>query len=172
MEYRVELWYNIDITRELWEKMGLKTGSAESTLDDKGRVTIPVRFREYYQGGLVIAWGTERCALVMTAAEWERYEQDLRERSLKKLNFEQWEKLENKMINQAQDAELDKAGRIAIPLTLRKYANLTRDCVVINGKNRLSIWDSGVFEAYLAENDAVTRDSMNKLYSPNISPES
>ena len=151
--------------------MGLKTGSAESTLDDKGRVTIPARFREYYQGELVITSSTEPCLWIMTSSEWERYEQDMRERSSKKLNFAQWGIIENTIINQAQTVELDKAGRIAIPQALRKNASLTRDCMVINSKNRLSIWDSGVFEAYLIENNAIAKDAMNKLYSPDISPE-
>jgi len=147
--------------------MELKTGSAESTLDDKGRVNIPVRFREQYQGGLVITCGMEKCAWIMTSLVWERFEQNLRS-SGAHINEEEWEILEYKYLYQAQMVELDKAGRIAIPPTLRKYASLTRDCVVINGKNRLSIWDSGVFEAYLAEKDSIARAAMNKLGSQDI----
>ena len=147
--------------------MELKTGSAESTLDEKGRVTIPVRFREQYQGELVITWGMERCAWIMTSSVWEHFEQNLRS-SGALINEEEWEILENKLLNQAQPVELDKAGRIAIPTTLRKYANLTRDCMVINGRNRMSIWDSGVFEAYLADKDTIARAAMNKLGSQDI----
>jgi len=149
--------------------MELKTGSAESTLDDKGRVSIPVRFREQYQGDLVITRGRERCAWVMTAAVWERYEHDLRTRSKEEgLNDEEWDVLEYKIIGHAQELELDKAGRIAIPPTLRKYANLSKDCMVINGKNRLSIWDCETFEAYLEEKEPMAREAMNKLGSQEI----
>ncbi|MDR0512874.1 MAG: division/cell wall cluster transcriptional repressor MraZ [Treponema sp.] len=149
--------------------MELKTGSAESTLDDKGRVSIPVRFREYYQGDLVITRGMEKCAWIMTAEVWERYESDLRKRSKEeKLNDEEWNILEYKIIGHAQEAELDKAGRIAIPPTLRKYANLSKDCMVINGKNRLSIWDAHTFESYLDEKDTIARAAMNKLGAQDI----
>jgi len=149
--------------------MELKTGSAESTLDDKGRVSIPVRFREYFQDKLVITRGMERCVWVMTNPVWERYELDLRTRSKEEsLNDEEWDVLEYKIIGHAQEIELDKAGRIAIPPTLRKYANLTKDCIVINGKNRLSIWDSETFEAYLEEKDSMARAAMNKLGSQDI----
>jgi len=149
--------------------MELKTGSAESTLDDKGRVSIPVRFREQYQGGLVITRGMERCIWVMTVPVWERYEQDLRRRSKEEnLNDEEWDVLEYKIIGHAQEVELDKAGRIAIPPTHRKHANLTKDCMVINGKNRLSIWDSQTFEAYLEEKDTIARAAMNKLGAQDI----
>jgi len=149
--------------------MELKTGSAESTLDDKGRVSIPVRFREQYQGKLVITRAMEHCAWIMTTPVWKRYEQDLRVRSKEEgLNDEEWDVLEYKIIGHAQEVELDKAGRIAIPPTLRKYANLTKDCIVINGLNRLSIWDSETFEAYLEQKDPVARAAMNKLGSQDI----
>jgi MraZ protein len=144
----------------------LKTGSAESTLDDKGRVNIPVRFRDKYQGELVITWGMEQCAWIMTPFVWERFETVLRNSEL----FTQEERLilEDKHLNQAQVVELDKAGRIAIPPTIRKYAGLSRDCMVISAENRLSIWDSEVFAGYLAEKDEVARGAMNKLGSRDI----
>jgi MraZ protein len=144
----------------------LKTGSAESTLDDKGRVNIPVRFREQYQGELVITWGMEQCAWIMTPAVWERFVQVLR--SSEMLTQEERHILEDKHLNQAQVVELDKAGRIAIPPTVRKYANLTRECMVISAENRLSIWDCNTFDAYLAEKDALARAAMNKLGSQDI----
>ena len=146
--------------------MELKTGSAESTLDDKGRVNIPVRFREQYQGDLVITWGMEHCALVMTPEVWDLFVKRIRTSAM--LTQEERDIFEYKLLNQAQLVELDKAGRIAIPPPLRKYANLTKDCLVISAENRLSIWDSAVFEAYLAEKEAVARAAWNKLGSQDI----
>ena len=146
--------------------MELKTGSSESTLDDKGRVSIPVRFREQYQGELVITWGMEHCAWIMTPAVWERFEKTLRDSET--LTQEERLILEDKHLNQAQVVELDKAGRIAIPPTIRRYANLSKDCMVISAENRLAIWDSGVFDAYLSNKDQLARTAMNKLGSQDI----
>jgi len=146
--------------------MELKTGSSESTLDDKGRVSIPVRFREQYQGELVITWGMEHCAWIMTPAVWERFEKALRDSET--LTQEERLILEDKHLNQAQVVELDKAGRIAIPPTIRRYANLSKDCMVISAENRLAIWDSGVFDAYLSNKDQLARTAMNKLGSQDI----
>ena len=146
--------------------MELKTGSVESTLDDKGRVNIPVRFRDQYQGSLVITWGMEHCVWIMTPAVWEHFERALRNSEM--LTQEERLILEDKHLNQAQVVELDKSGRIAIPQTIRKYANLTRECIVISAENRLSIWDCGVFDAYLKESDMVARTAMNKLGSQDI----
>ena len=146
--------------------MELKTGSAESTIDDKGRVNIPVRFREHYQGKLVITWGMEHCAWIMTPEVWKNFEQTLRNSD----KFTQEEKLilEDKHLDQAQVVELDKTGRIAIPPTLRRYASLSKDCIVISAENRLSIWDTAVFDAYMTEKDTLARAALNKLGSKDI----
>ncbi|MCL2472702.1 MAG: division/cell wall cluster transcriptional repressor MraZ [Treponema sp.] len=146
--------------------MELNRGSAESTLDDKGRVSIPVRFREYFQGELIITRGMEHCAWIMTPAVWERFEKAFRNSGT--LTQEERLSAEDKYLNQAQVVELDKAGRIAIPSSIRKYASLTKECMVIRDENRLSIWDSGAFEAYLAARDEITRSAMNKLGSQDI----
>ena len=140
--------------------MELKRGSAESTLDDKGRVNIPVRFREYFQGELIITRGMEHCAMIMTPARWERFEQPAENTDV---NLKEWEVFKDKHLNQAQVVELDKAGRIAIPSHIRKYANLTRECMVIRDEDRLFIWNSDDFEGYLSEKDELAREAMNKL---------
>jgi MraZ protein len=146
--------------------MELNRGSAESTLDDKGRVTIPVRFRQYFQGELIITRGMEHCALIMMPAVWERFEQAEVNSSV--LNQEEREAFRNKHLNQAQVVELDKAGRIAVPPIIRKYANLSKDCTVIREEDRLSIWDTGDYEAYQAGIDELAKAAMNKLGSQDI----
>jgi len=146
--------------------MELKTGSAESTLDDKGRVNIPTRFREQYQEKLVITRGMEPCVWILTPAAWEHFRKNLCNSEV----FTQEERrlFEDTLLNLGDEVELDKAGRIAIPSTLRKYANLTKDCIVISAGDRLSVWDSGVFDAYLKEKEAIAREAMNKLGSRDI----
>jgi len=107
----------------------------------------------------------EHCAWVMTPAVWDRFEQAFYNSALPQ---EERLLLEDKHLNQAQVVELDKAGRIAIPPIIRKYANLTKDCIVIRDENRLSIWDSAAFETYLADRDEFARAAMNKLGSQDI----
>jgi len=141
--------------------MELKTGAAESTLDDKGRVSIPVRFRECFQGELVITWGSERCAWIMTSAVWERFERSIRNSQV--LNPKQRRDLEKKHLEEANEVELDKAGRIAIPPRIRKYANLTKDCLVIRSEDRLYIWDVATRDADIAKNDPETLEAFNLI---------
>ena len=146
--------------------MELKTGSAESTLDDKGRVNIPIRFREYFQGKLFITRGMDKCAMIMTEAVCQNFEQA--ERNSDALNQQEREAIKNKHLRLIVEVELDKAGRIAIPSNIRKYANLTRNCLVIRDEDRLFIWDSDVFEIHLTETDELARAAMNKLGSQDI----
>jgi len=141
--------------------MELKRGSDKSTLDDKGRVNIPVRFREFFRGKLVITRGQERCVWILTPALWERFEQA--EGISGELSQEQWEAFVNKYLSQAEETELDKSGRIAIPQIIREYANLTRDCIVNRDGDRLSVWDRQTWDAYLTENDPLAKVAMNKL---------
>ena len=138
----------------------LKRGSSPSTLDDKGRVSIPLRFREFFQGELVITRGMEHCAMIMTPQRWERFEQPKGDTDV---SPEEWEAFKNKHLNQAQVVELDKAGRIAIPSIIRKYANLNKECMVIRDEDQLFIWNSDDFEAYQVETDPMARAAMNKL---------
>ena len=141
--------------------MELKTGTDESTLDDKGRVSIPVRFREYFQGELVITWGSEQCAWIMTPAVWKRFEGSIR--NSKVLNPKQRRQLEAKHLEPAKVVELDKVGRIAIPPSTRKYANLTKDCLVVRSEDRLYIWDAATRDAYLSENAGETLEAWNLI---------
>jgi MraZ protein len=146
--------------------MELKTGSAESTLDDKGRVSIPVRFREHYQGELVITRGTDHCIWIMTGTVWEHFEQTLRSSEV----FTQEERfaLEDIHLNEAEKEELDKAGRIAIPPRIRRYANLSKDCTIVSAENRLAIWDSAAYDAHIREQEPLARLALNKFGSRGI----
>ena len=141
--------------------MELKTGTAESTLDDKGRVSIPVRFRECFQGELIITWGSEQCAWIMTPAVWERFERSIRNSQV--LSPKQRRQLEARHLEEANTVELDKAGRIAIPTRTRKYANLTKDCLVIRSEDRLYIWDVATRDAYLSENAPEAQEAWNLI---------
>jgi len=141
--------------------MELKRGSAESSLDDKGRVSIPVRFREYFQGDLIITWGADPCAWFMTPAVWERFERTVRDSE--SLTPGERMILESKHLSEAQVVELDKAGRIAVPPRTRRYANLTKNCLVIRSEDRLYIWDSATYDAYLTEKGPAAQAAWNKI---------
>jgi MraZ protein len=141
----------------------LKTGNYTTTLDDKGRVSIPSKLRDRYSGELVITWGMKPCAWVMKPEVWDRVAEKLTNSDL--ITEEERLLIEHKYINQAQVVELDKAGRIPIPATIRRYARLTKECLVISAENRLEIWDEEFFFSFLEENQEAIQTAMNKMGS-------
>jgi MraZ protein len=143
--------------------MELKTGNYPTTLDDKGRVSIPAKLRDRYSGELVITWGMKPCAWVMSPGVWERVAEKLTNSDL--VTEEERFLIEHQYINQAQVIEPDKAGRIAIPTTIRRYARLNKECLVISAENRLEIWDEEFFFSFLEDNRAAVQAAMNKMGS-------
>ena len=145
--------------------MAVKTGSSESTLDDKGRVSIPVRFREQFQGDLIITRGLERCAWIMTPSAWENFKRNM---SNPEFTPEERRFFKDTVIDLKEEVKLDKVGRIAIPSALRNYANLTKECIVVSAGDRLSIWDFGEFNAHIRKREEVATAALNKLGSKDI----
>ena len=141
--------------------MELKTGPGDSTLDDKGRVSIPVRFREQFQGKLIITRGLDPCVWVMTPAAWENLRKNLSDAAVfppEAIRF-----YKDTLIDMNDEVKLDKVGRIAIPSALRIYANLTKECLVVSGGDRMAIWDSGEFVAHTKNGPKTNDESLNKL---------
>jgi len=141
--------------------MELKTGSAESTLDDKGRVSIPVRFRGQFQGTLIITRSLDPCVWIMMPDTWERVKKNLSDPTV--FTPEALRYYKETLIDLHDEVRLDKVGRIAIPSTFRSYANLTKDCMVISAGDRLSLWDSREFNAHTKSGPKTNDESLNKL---------
>ena len=127
-------------------------GSYPLRLDEKGRLALPVRFRDQVAGGMVITKGQERCLYGLTlerVAEVQRARaaavasDTAKARALSRLGY-----------GSMAELEPDKAGRITLPASLREYAGLDRDVVVVGVDTRFEIWDSSAWDAYVAEQEA------------------
>ena len=68
-------------------------------------------------------------------------------------------------ISPAQEIEFDKAGRLSIPQSLREYASLSKDCIVLGVNKYLELWDSSSYNAYLSENEANLLEASEELNS-------
>jgi MraZ protein len=144
--------------------MELNTGGTySSTLDDKGRVSIPIKLRERYSGELVVTMGLRNCARIMNADVWNKMYERLTNSD--ELTEDERELVELQLIAPAMKMEVDKVGRIAIPPVIRRYAKLTKDCLVLNLENRLEVWDEELFFAHVEENRAATKEAIKKMGS-------
>ncbi|MBL7501611.1 division/cell wall cluster transcriptional repressor MraZ [Frankia sp. CNm7] len=125
-------------------------GSHSPRLDDKGRLTLPAKFREELEGGLVITKGQERCLYVFPVAEFSRISESLRTAPVTAKALRDYSRV---FFSSASDDLPDKQGRITIPPALREYAGLTRDCVVNGANTRVEIWDATRWTVYLTEQE-------------------
>ena len=117
-------------------------GANQVTLDAKGRVVMPTRYRDRLSercgGRLVVTIDRDQCLLLYPQPDWEEIERKLMR--LPSLN-EHARRLQRLMVGHATDLELDGHGRVLLPAELRAFAGLTRDAVLIGQGNRFELWD-------------------------------
>lgn len=125
-------------------------GDFQHTLDDKGRVILPSRFRERLAAGLVLTRGYDRCIEVWTRAAYERRVEELR----KHPREDRRARMQMRMFtSSASDQAADAQGRIVVPAPLREYAGLDRDLAVIGADDHVEIWDRTTWDEYLTANE-------------------
>jgi MraZ protein len=118
-------------------------GATKVTLDAKGRLAMPTRYRERIferSNGRLIATvdRSDRCLLIYPLPEWEEIE--LKLRRLPTLN-PAVRRLQRLMIGHATDLELDSSGRILVPPSLREYAKLSKTAMLIGQGSHFELWD-------------------------------
>ena len=117
-------------------------GANKLTLDAKGRMVMPTRYRERLQercgGKLVITVDKDQCLLIYPLPDWEEIERKLMR--LPTLN-PQARRLQRLMVGHATDLEIDGHGRVLLPPKLREFALLTRDAMLIGQGVRFELWD-------------------------------
>lgn len=128
-------------------------GDVPLSLDPKGRLAIPTRYRERLQevcaGALVATISlTERCLAVYPAPEWQRIELQLQ--ALPAFD-PQAQAITRLLIGHASECEMDNHGRILIPPTLREAAGLDRRVRMIGQVNRFELWDEDRWAARRGE---------------------
>jgi MraZ protein len=123
-------------------------GEHQHTLDAKGRVSLPAKFRLQMTGKVVVAKGLDKNLYVYEAAEYEKFVSRLTAREDFNANVR---KLRSFFTGGAEEFDLDSAGRVSIPANLREFAGLEKDLVVIGNGTRIEIWDAVAWKRYNAE---------------------
>ena len=109
-------------------------GEYTHTLDDKGRLTLPAKFRGQLAGGVIVTRGLDGCLFVFTKDSWVRFTDTLAER----LPFTQQKAraLSRFLYSSASDVTPDRQGRILVPPSLRRYAGLNEEVMILTIDNR------------------------------------
>ncbi|MBE3596288.1 MAG: division/cell wall cluster transcriptional repressor MraZ [Hydrogenibacillus sp.] len=135
-------------------------GEHRHMLDDKGRLTIPSKFRDALGERVILTRGLEQSLFVYPMDEWEKLAQKLRALPFTKADARAFTRF---FFSGAVEAEFDRQGRITIPKPLLAYAGIEKACVVIGVMNRLEIWEEGRWEAYAAAQSALVAETAEKL---------
>jgi len=128
-------------------------GEYQHTIDDKGRLAIPVKFRGSLKKGAVVTRGLDTSLFLFPKEEWDKLAEKLANLPLGQSNSRAFARL---MLAGAMDVEVDKQGRMVLPEYLRHYAGIGKDVVVAGLYTRLEIWDAEKWAQYkkTAEDDA------------------
>lgn len=125
-------------------------GEYHHTVDEKGRLAMPSKFRGALATGVVVTRGLDRSLFVYPKAEWELVATKLAALPLGQADTRAFARL---MLAGAMEVELDSSGRVNIPEYLRTYAGLTKDVVVAGLYNRLEVWDEATWKTYAAQTE-------------------
>jgi MraZ protein len=127
-------------------------GRHTHSLDEKGRLALPARFRESLSEGVVITRGFDQCLLVYPLEAWT----PLAERvSALSISDPDVRVLRRMLFAHATDVQLDRQGRVLLPSDLRSHAALDREAVVVGMHSFMEIWSP---EGWAAQDEAVERD--------------
>jgi MraZ protein len=131
-------------------------GEYQHAIDEKGRLTMPAKFREQLSDLFVVTRGLDNCLFVYPLEEWKVLEQKLTSLPFTRSDVRAFTRL---LFSGATECSLDKQGRVNIPPSLRKHAQLEKDCIVTGVSRRVEIWSEQVWESYCAQ----SADSFNEI---------
>lgn len=130
-------------------------GEYKHSLDTKGRLAIPVKFRNDLAQGAVVTKGIDDCLFLYTKKEWEKLAGKFSNLPIGQSNSRALARL---MLAGAMDVVLDKQGRIILPEYLRKFANMKKNAIIAGLYNRLEIWDEASWEEYKSGTEKSSRE--------------
>jgi len=126
-------------------------GEYEATIDAKGRFLLPGGLKKQMQeeaSTIVISRGFEKCLLLYPLKSWEAIEEKIKKLNEFNPKVSQFRTL---FVGGASYVDLDTAGRILLPPSLREYAGLDKDILLASDIDKIKIWDSGKYKKFFEE---------------------
>lgn len=125
-------------------------GEYQHSVDAKGRLIVPAKFREALGETFVVTRGLDNCLFGYPMNEWRKLEEKLKGLPMTKKDTRAFARF---FFSGATEVEIDKQGRINIPTTLMHHAHLVKECVVLGVSNRIEIWAKDAWETYFSESE-------------------
>lgn len=130
------------------------------SIDGKGRLALPVKFREHLGKEVVVARGLEKCLWIYPKKEWEVWAEKLIKLPLAQANTRAFVRL---MMSGAHNVEIDAQGRILVPETLRQDTISGKRVAVIGLYSRIEVWDAEKWQGYQERTEQESADIAEKL---------
>jgi len=137
-------------------------GEFQHGIDEKGRLIMPVKFRDALGQACVICKGLEQCLFVYSIDEWTRIEGELDSLSVFKRSARDFKR---RFFSGSSECDVDKQGRVNISTELRKYASIDKDVYVVGAGDHIEIWDKCGWDEYRANLDADYEKLAEELFS-------
>ena len=141
-------------------------GEYHHTIDEKGRIIIPSKFREELGTNFVITRGIENCLFVYSLENWAKITDKLSSLPFTKKDARVFNRF---FMSGATDVELDKQGRVNVAQPLIEYASLSKDCVVIGTGDRIEIWSQETWDCFFDSAKANVSDIAENLFNESVS---
>lgn len=135
-------------------------GEYQHSVDDKGRLIIPAKFRDRLGPSFIVTRGLDNCLFVYPSSEWAQLEQKLKSLPLMKSDARAFTRF---FFSGATECELDKQGRVNLPANLLAHAKLEKDCIVLGVTNRVEIWSKTIWESYFQQSEEAFNEIAEKL---------
>jgi len=120
-------------------------GEHQHSLDSKGRIIVPSKFREELGARFIATKGLDNCLFLYPMDEWRTIEEKLRSLPFTRADVRSFARF---FFSGASELEIDKQGRILLPQNLRDYASIDKDLIVIGVGSRVEIWASDKWAQY------------------------
>ncbi len=136
-------------------------GQYEHSLDKKGRIIMPSRFREELGDSFIITFGLDKCLFVYPMEEWEKLANNLQALPLGKKDTRAFKRT---LASRALISHFDQQGRVVISKYLRDYSEITNDVMIIGVFERIEIWDLLKWQGYASETEQSYEDIAERIY--------
>lgn len=140
-------------------------GEFHHSIDEKGRLIVPSKFREELGNSIIVTRGLEDCLFVYSEMEWIKVVSKLKSLPFTKKDARSFTRM---FLSGATDADFDKQGRIKIALPLLEYAELKKECVIIGVNDRLEIWSKEKWDSFMKESSENLSDLADHLFETNF----
>lgn len=135
-------------------------GEYKHSVDEKGRIAVPAKFRDAFAAGAIITRGLDRSLFIFSMVEWEMLAKKLTALPIAQGNSRAFARL---MLAGAMDVRIDQQGRILVPDYLREYAGIDKQVVLAGLVSRIEVWDATSWAEYKAKTESASDQIAEQL---------